>query len=103
MLTSSRSGMIPSVGRTQRYYPTPLRESTAAPVQGEGNFDSVTLSASSSENRFHKELVGKISQEIRTTTTTSDIRALRQEVASGRYQPDASAIAARILFLGEDA
>lgn len=103
MLTSSRSGMISAVGRTQRYYPTTQREVVSAPVQSEGNFDSITLSTTNnSESRFHKDLVGKISQEIRTTTTTSDIRALRQEVASGRYQPDASAIAARILFLGED-
>lgn len=104
MLTSSRSGMISSVGRSQRYYPTTQREPVAPPVQSEGNFDSITLSTNtSSESRFYMELVGKISQEIRTATTTSDIRTLRHEVASGQYKPDASAIAARMLFLGEDA
>ena len=103
MLTSSRSGIIPSVGRSQRYYPAAQRETITAPIQSEGNFDSVTLSAPlGSESRFHRDLVGRISQEIRTTTTTSDIRTLRQQVASGKYQPDASAIAARMLLLGRD-
>ncbi len=104
MLTSSRSGIISSVGRSQRYYTTaPQRDTVTTPVQSEGNFDSITLSdPGSSESRFHKDLVGRISQEIRTTTTTSDIRTLRQQVASGEYQPNASAIAARMLLLGRD-
>lgn len=104
MLTSSGSGRISSVGRSQLYYPTTQREPVASPAQSEGNFDSITLSThSSGESKFHRELVGRISQEIRTATTTSDIRQLRQEVASGQYKPNASAIAARMLFLGEDA
>ena len=49
------------------------------------------------------DLVGRLTQEVRTTTTTGDIRALRQQVASGQYEPNAAAIAARMLFLGEDA
>ncbi len=46
-------------------------------------------------------LVSRLSQEVRTSTTTGDIAALRQQVASGTYTPDPMAIAARILFLGE--
>ena len=46
-------------------------------------------------------LVSRLSQEVRTATTTGDITALRQQVASGEYVPDPMAIAARILFLGE--
>ncbi len=46
-------------------------------------------------------LVSRLSQEVRTATTTGDIAALRQQVASGEYTPDPMAIAARILFLGE--
>ena len=102
MRTSSRPGIISSVGRSQHYYNTTEREIHTQPLQSEGKYDSITLSKSSGENRFHKDLVGRITQEIRTTTTTGDIRALRQQVASGQYQPDASAIAARILLLGED-
>ena len=103
MLTSSRSGIISSVGRSQRYYNTTEREIHSQPIQSEGKYDSITLSADNIERSAFKDLVGRLTQEIRATTTTGDIRALRQQVASGQYEPDTSAIAARMLFLGEDA
>lgn len=103
MLTSSRSGIISSVGHTQRYYNTMERDIPAQPIQSESKFDSITLSAGNSERSSFKDLVGRLTQEVRTTTTTGDIRALRQQVASGQYEPNAAAIAARMLFLGEDA
>ena len=49
----------------------------------------------------HLEMVSQLSREVRTATTTGDIAALRQQVASNQYVPDPMAIAARILFLGE--
>ena len=103
MLTSSRSGIISSVGRSQRYYNTIEREPHAQPVMSEGKYDSITLSSGNGENRMFKDLVSRLTQEIRTSTTTGDIRALHQQVANNEYRPDASAIAARMLFLGEDA
>ena len=103
MLTSSRSGIISSVGRPQRYYNTTDRDIHSQPIQSEGKFDSITLSATSSERSPFKDLVGRLTQEVRATTTTGDIRTLRQQVASGQYEPNPSAIAARMLFLGEDA
>ena len=72
---------------------------TQAP-QG-SKYDSVTLSTPSRDSRFHMGLVSRVSQEVRTATTTGDIADLRQQVASGEYTPDPMAIAARILFLGE--
>ena len=101
MRTSSRSGVISSIGRSKIYYPTVSeRDTTNHIVSGEsGNFDSVTLSTSTDS---FKEIIGRLTQEVRTTTTTGDIRVLRQQVASGTYKPDASAIAARMLFFGED-
>ena len=104
MRTSSRSGIISSVGRSQIYYtPAVDRDNHATTLSSEINkFDSVTLSADSSVDSFHKTMVGRLTQEVRATTTTGDIRALRQEVAAGTYQPNPSAIAARMLFLGED-
>ena len=47
-------------------------------------------------------LVSRLSQEVRTATTTADIRELRQQVASGTYQPDPAAIAKRMLFAMEE-
>lgn len=102
MLTSSGSNMISSIGRSQRYYPTTERETHPQSISTERKFDSVTLSSDREENRMFRDLVGRLAQEVRTTTTTGDIRTLHQQVASGEYQPDASAIAARMLFLGED-
>ena len=105
MRTSSRSGIIPSVGRSQIYYtPAVERDTHTQPIATDGGkFDSVTLSADSSNNSFYKTLVGRLTQEVRAATTTGDIRTLRNEVAAGTYQPNPSAIAARILFIGEDA
>ena len=103
MLTSSRSGIIPSVGRSKIYYtPAAERETHVQPAAGEnGKFDSITLSADGTTNSFYKTLVGRLTQEVRTTTTTGDIKELRRQVQSGTYQPDPSAIAARMLFIGE--
>ena len=47
------------------------------------------------------QLVSRLSQEVRTATTTGDIQALRQSVSSGEYAPDPTAIAGRMLFLTE--
>ena len=69
---------------------------------GSGNYDSVTLSSPWQDNQF-MGLVSKLSQEVRTATTTGDIAALRQQVADHTYTPDPSSIAARILLLGEGA
>ena len=66
---------------------------------GSGNYDSVTLSSPWQDNQF-MSLVSKLSQEVRTATTTGDSTALRQQVADHTYPPDPSAIAARILLLG---
>lgn len=60
----------------------------------------MTLSTPNQDSRFHMGLVSRVSQEVRTATTTGDIAALRQQVASGEYTPDPMAIAARILLLG---
>lgn len=65
-------------------------------------YDSVSLSTErDADSVFLKELVSRISHEVRTATTTGDIQALRQEIASGNYHPDPAAIAARMLFISE--
>lgn len=65
----------------------PNRDSTAFPPAPAG------------ESAFQKELVSRLSKEVRTATTTGDIRALRQAVSAGTYVPDPMAIAGRILSL----
>lgn len=103
MLTSSRYGAISPIAPAKVYKLKTEREARAQSVSGStyDSYDSVTLSTPSQDSRFHMELVSRMSQEVRTATTTGDIAALRAQVASGQYVPDPMAIAARILFLGE--
>ena len=103
MRASSRPGILPPIGRSKLYYTAaPERETHAQPLPADnGNFDSITLSSTGDTTNRFKDLVGRLTQEVLSANTTGDIRALRSEVASGTYQPDASAIAARIMFLGE--
>lgn len=62
-------------------------------------FDSVELSADTDKiAAVPKELVGRISQEVRATTTIGDIEALRQAVSEGKYFPDPLKIAQKMLF-----
>ncbi len=64
----------------------------------EQKFDTVTIG---SDGSFRQTLLSKISQEVRTATTTGTVNALRQQVQAGTYQVDAGAIARKMLFLGE--
>ena len=100
VLTSSGYGAITPIAPAKVYRTRAGRDGRPQAAPGINNYDSVTLSASGQDNRF-MGLVSKLSQEVRTATTTGDIAALRQQVASGEYTPDPMAIAARILFLGE--
>lgn len=74
------------------------REKRTQAVADRSSYDSVVLSATREDSRFHMDLVSRLSQEVRTATTTGDIQALRQQVASGQYTPDPMAIAARMMF-----
>ena len=101
MLTSSGYGAITSIAPSKVYRARTERETRVKALPDSGNYDSVTLSAASGDSRFHMALVGRLSQEVRTATTTGDIAALRQQVADRQYTPDPMSIAARILFRGE--
>ncbi len=101
MLTSPGYGAISSIAPPKVYRTRTGRDSRVPAVSGSSSYDSVTLSASGQDSRF-LGMVSRLSQEVRTATTTGDIAALRQQVASRQYTPDPMSIAARLLFLGED-
>lgn len=102
MLTSSGYGAISSVAPAKIYPAGKERENRPQAAAGHNKYDSVTLSGlPTKESRFRMELVSRLTQEVRTATTTGDIHALRQQVSAGRYTPDPMSMAARILFLGE--
>ena len=84
------------VSKPRSYGGSPVRPGPPAE-----KFDQVTLSSREGEDPVKMELQGKLSQEVRTATTTGTLNALRQEVQSGQYQVDARSIAKKLLLLGE--
>ena len=76
---------------------------TAKTQRGDVNrrFDSVTLSDGGARGSFEMALRGKISQEVRTATSSGQVAALREQVQNGTYQVDAREIAKKMLLLEE--
>ncbi len=65
-------------------------------------FDSVMLSTTEGARGAREmELRGRISQEVRTATSSGQVAALREQVRNGTYQVDAREIAKKMLLLGE--
>ncbi len=62
------------------------------------NFDQVEIVT---EDSFQKQLLGKLSQEVRAATTTGTVAALREKVQAGEYEVDPQAIAKKLLFVWE--
>ena len=62
-------------------------------------FDSITLSGDGTRSSFEMELRGKISQEVRTATSSGQVAALREQVQSGTYQFDARETARKMLLM----
>ena len=63
-------------------------------------FDSVMLSTQESgRSSYEMELRGKISNEVRTATTSGQIAALREQVQNGTYQVDARETARKMLLV----
>lgn len=104
VLTSSY-GAISALAPTQVYRTAKGKEvRVRTPGEAQNKFDSVSFSAPvSGQDKFRMALVGRLTQEVRATTTTGDIQNLRSQVAAGEYRPDPVAIARRMMLLGEDA
>ncbi len=84
-------------------YNTTQNHGTVANTSMNHSYDSVSISfGADNANSFQKELVSRISQEIRTTTTTGKIQELKEAVSSGEYQIDPERIAKSILFQWEE-
>lgn len=99
-ITGSYPKSMPiDTGRTcqpRQYGPVPPSKSDLA-----RRFDSISIG--SGRGSIELELRGKLSQEVRTATSSGLVSALREQIASGAYEPDAGAIAQRILLMGEGA
>ena len=62
-------------------------------------FDSVTLSVGDGARGYEMELRGKISNEVRTATTSGQVAALREQVQNGTYKVDARETARKMLLM----
>lgn len=94
---SSVSSMILSTP----YSSTAVHSTVAAAKAPKCDSTSFSSRSGESDSSF-MNLVSRISQEVRTTTTTADIRELRASVQSGQYTPNPDAIAGKMLFFSED-
>lgn len=101
MLTPFGPGGISSVNRPKTYYPV-SRKGAPQTASPERKFDTFSSEAAGKSGSFQMRLVGRLSQEVRATTTTGDIQELRRSVAAGEYHPDPMSIARSILFMTDD-
>jgi negative regulator of flagellin synthesis FlgM len=102
MLTSSDYDAVTPVSSSNKLRLLNTERESRTAVAASPKYDSVTLSSQTEESRFRKELVSRLSGEVRTATSTGDIQRLRQAVAEGSYTPDPMVIAGRILYLDEE-
>ena len=84
---------VPGAGRSPQ---AGAAHSTSRPRQVYDQFQ-LSIQPSGEETRM-KELVGRISQEIRIRPTCREIESLQAQIREGRYQPDPQEIAARMLL-----
>ncbi len=102
MLNTPIFDIIHSASISKTYQPKQQQHFTAT-TGINSKFDSVAISSQAdAQNHFQKEMVSRLSQDIRTTTTTGKIQDLRQAVACGEYHPDPAKIAKCLLFQLEE-
>lgn len=104
MLVLSSSDGISSVHPSQSYYSGNNTNINAQSQSVQGNFDQLNFSPEPvGEHRFQLELISRLSQEVRTTSTpVNEIQELSRQIANGEYQPDPMETAANILLIGEE-
>ncbi len=102
MLNMSISKITPTTS-ISKTYPSTQNHGSVVNTNMNHSYDCVSISyGADNSDSFQKELVSRISQEIRTATTTGKIQELRNAVLSGEYKPDPDRIAKSILFQLEE-
>lgn len=95
---TSAVGRDYSCHRTALYTPEQTKRSVA---ENTGSYDKLTLHSTqypSDTRQFAKILTREVSKEISVPVSNMRIEALRDQVTSGAYVPDAEQIARRMLF-----
>ena len=95
--------MLTGVQRTYTGPQLPSHPAAQEPERKEDlsrRFDSVQISEGG-QGSHQLELKSRLSQEVRTATSTDMIAALREQVRTGTYTPDPTAIARKMLLAEE--
>ena len=97
------SGANISAAEAARVYQAQAGSLTRSERNGASRrFDSITLSGGDGvRGSYEMELRGRISQEVRTATSSGQVAALREQVQNGTYQVDVREIAKKMLLIGE--
>jgi len=64
-------------------------------------FDRFTTSAEDARSSFELQLRGRITQDVRTATSSGMVAAVREEIQEGSYTVDPYAIARKMLLMPE--
>ena len=98
MLIPGGAKITGTSGLTRTY---PAQTHSIAPAQ-KGDFarrfDSVTISGDNGVGSFAMELKSRVTQEVRTATSSETVAAIREQVQNGTYQIDAREIARKMLL-----
>ena len=102
MMIPGGANVSPAAGAARKY---PQGQSWYSfPAQKEETptrrFDSVMISEIGGE-KAALDLKSRLSQEVRTATSTDMVSALREQIQNGTYQPDPREIARKMLLMGE--
>ena len=92
---------LPKPIELQRAYQPPQTSAAQPqkPASYSRRFDSVTISGESGR-AFAMEARSRISNEVRTATSTASVAAVREEIRQGTYPLDSTAIARNMLLWG---
>ena len=93
---------LPKPIELQRAYQPPQTNAAQPqkPASYSRRFDSVTISGESGR-AFAMEARSRLSNEVRTATSTASVAALREEIQQGTYPLDSRAIARNMLLWGD--
>ncbi|MDR3765420.1 MAG: flagellar biosynthesis anti-sigma factor FlgM [Butyricicoccus sp.] len=86
-------------GITPLQMPRMQAESSETRAVRAGQYDRVELSACSDEQRFAKELAGRLSQQMRTHQS-EELPKLKEQVQNGTYQYSIDELAVQIMLFG---
>ncbi len=73
------------------------RETARLPRAGEQQFDTLIISRTAQKEQ---DFVARVSNDLRVRHSSGDLARIKEDIAAGRYEPDAMAVAAKLMLEG---